>query len=123
MDESRWAYRAASWGSLRWKSEGAVNKNWNKYEQGYMWKLRGVGPSNKYTWDRRMHSWSDTNGCNLWMLAKDRDEWHQHEWEFTRMNLPPKKPEISSSQDKDAAQEIAFSTSNPFHLYRNFEAG
>lgn len=68
----RWAYRAASWLYLRWKNEGVLNKNWNAYIPDFRWKLRGIGNTNKFTFDGLVHNWTQLSGAgSWWVLASD----------------------------------------------------
>lgn len=113
MSEDRWAYRAASWLSLRWKEEGAINKNWNAYFSQFRWKLRGVGGTNKYTFAGLLQHWAQNSGnCNWWMLARDRDQWKESEASFVEMTTAIHRP--SEYADLDHVHQ---SFANPWHAH------
>jgi len=121
MDHSRWAYRTASWLSLRSKKSGALSQNWNCYNKSHAWKLRGVGKTNKYTCDKLLHCLqekSDWANGNWWPLGLDRLEWTKLEYDFVQMHFPPRKTQITSDLDKQAAECGAMQkATNPFHCF------
>lgn len=87
MSSQRWAFRTSSWYSLRWKNSGS-SENWNAYKAEFQWKRRGIGKSNKWTWDKLLQDWSEKKNHNWWSVAGDRLEWKALEWDFVTMFQP-----------------------------------
>lgn len=84
MDSQRWAFRTSSWYSLRWENSGS-SEHWNAYKADFQWKRRGVGKTNKWTWDKLLQDWSAKKNLNWWSVAWDRLQWNSLEWDFVTM--------------------------------------
>ena len=94
--------------------QAMMSQNWNKYEVGFQWRLRGGGILYKLTWDRMFDRWqerSDWARGNWWLLARDREHWQQFEWDFVQMNLPLAKPRVA------ACEELQETERNPWHEF------
>lgn len=104
MDPGRWAYRATSWWSLRWKSM-AVADHFPVYRKEFQWKMRGSArKKEKYCWDIYLHKFGEEDGCSWWSLARDRVQWKAHEYPFVEFTKPFDGIEISENADIADAQ-------------------